>query len=249
MSKVSIVTINYNSFKALKKTICSLQLQKRDLFEFIIIDGKSNDINHYDYQKLIKFADIFVSEPDEGISDAWNKGIKLCSCNWILLLNSGDILEKDILEETDLLLKNSNLIYTFSSKIVNEEYNFIKLNNPNISKMPFGMYLPHNFTFIPISFYKKYGLYRNIKLSMDYEWFLRNFNKLKGSISSHPHLIIGSYPLGGRSDKNAISGFITNFKLQLKFLPKHYFISILINLFTLILKQLIFNLVRFKYEK
>ena len=249
MSKVSIVTINYNSFKALKKTICSLKLQNRDLFEFIIIDGNSNDIDDSDYQKLIEFADIFVSEPDEGISDAWNKGIRLCNCNWILLLNSGDILEKNILEKIDLLLNNSNLIYTFTSKIVNEEYNFIKLNTPNISKIPFGMYLPLNFTFIPICFYKKHGLYRNIQLSMDYEWFLRNYKEIKGSISCNPYLIIGSYPLGGRSDKNAISGFITNFKLQLKFLPKHYFIPILINLLILILKQLIFNLVRFKYGK
>ena len=249
MPRISIITINYNSFNALNKTINSLKKQDRKLFEFIIIDGNSNDINNSDYQKLFEFADIFLSEPDKGISDAWNKGIRLCNCNWILLLNSGDVLEKYILGKIDSLIKNTDLIYTFSSNIVNEEYEFIKLNKPSISKIPFGMYIPHNFTFIPISFYKKYGFYRNIPLSMDYEWFLRNYVEIKGSISSNPDLIIGSYPLGGRSDKNAINGFIANFKLQLKYLPKYYFISLFINLFTLISKQLIFNLVRFTYEK
>ena len=111
------------------------------------------------------------------------------------------------------------------------------------------MYLPHNFTFIPKSFYQKYGLYKNIQLSMDYEWVLRNYEKIKGAIESYPDLIIGSYPLGGRSDKNAISGFINNFKLQLKFLPKYYFIILVINLFTLISKQIIFNFLKFKHEK
>ena len=114
MPRISIITINYNSFNALNKTINSLIKQDRKLFEFILIDGKSNDIKNYDFRKLNEFADTFISEPDEGISHAWNKGIRLCNCNWILLLNSGDVLEKNVLRKIDSLLKNKDLIYTSS---------------------------------------------------------------------------------------------------------------------------------------
>ena len=99
MSKISIITINLNSFNALNQTISSLKLQDRNLFELIIIDGKSNDIDALEMNNLRRFADILISEKDNGIADAWNKGIKLSKNNWILILNSGDILEKDILRK------------------------------------------------------------------------------------------------------------------------------------------------------
>ena len=48
--------------------------------------------------------------------------------------------------------------------------------------IPFGMYIPHNFTFVPLKFYKKYGLYKNLSLSMDYHWVLRNYKNIKNNI-------------------------------------------------------------------
>lgn len=196
------------------------------------------------------FADILISEKDNGIADAWNKGIKLSKNNWILILNSGDILEKDILKKINSLLLNKNLIYTFSSKIVNKNYELIKLNIPNPKMLPYGMYIPHNFTFVPIEHYKKNGLYKNLPLSMDYEWFLRNYKFIRKKFSSNPDLIVGSFPLGGKSDVNAFLGFIFNLKFQLNYLSAIYIPFLLFNFILLNVKQLIFNLKRiYKNEK
>ena len=104
LSKISIVTINYNSLRALRKTIDSLKLQDRELFEFIIVDGKSDDIDEFEINAFSNFADKFIYESDQGIADAWNKGINLCNNKWVLLLNSGDILEKNILKKLILFL-------------------------------------------------------------------------------------------------------------------------------------------------
>jgi len=89
---LSIVTINYNNYSGLKVTMDSLLRQSDPNFEWIVVDGHSNDQS----MSLInlnkdKFSNIqFVSEPDDGIYHAMNKGIKLSRGSHLIFLNSGD---------------------------------------------------------------------------------------------------------------------------------------------------------------
>ena len=90
--KISIVTINYNNSIGLKKTIESVISQSYDDFDFVVIDGGSEDdskeiIKHY--QNKINY---WVSEKDKGIYHAMNKGIRACLGDFVLFLNSGDFL-------------------------------------------------------------------------------------------------------------------------------------------------------------
>ncbi|MCH5306813.1 MAG: glycosyltransferase [Prevotella sp.] len=93
--KVSIITICYNCQEDLEKTIISVISQTYSDKEYIIIDGGSTDgstevLKHYNDK-----IDILISEPDNGIYDALNKGVRLATGEWIICLNAGDIFTSE----------------------------------------------------------------------------------------------------------------------------------------------------------
>lgn len=92
MKKISIITVNYNDKIGLQRTIESVISQSSKNFEYIIIDGNSTDGS----QELIQYhkdsVDYWVSEPDTGIYNAMNKGIRAATGDYVLFLNSGDYL-------------------------------------------------------------------------------------------------------------------------------------------------------------
>lgn len=88
--KLSIITINFNNEKGLKKTLESVSIQTYKNFEFIIIDGGSTDnsVNIIkEYQPIITY---WLSEPDKGIYNAMNKGIAQAHGEYCIFMNSGD---------------------------------------------------------------------------------------------------------------------------------------------------------------
>lgn len=93
MVKISVVTVCYNAKNDIEDTIKSvLENKNRSYIEYIIVDGGSNDGTLdiiYKYQNDI---DVIISEPDRGVYDAMNKGIKASSGDWILNMNAGDVL-------------------------------------------------------------------------------------------------------------------------------------------------------------
>ncbi len=93
MKKISIITINYNNKTGLRKTIESVitQSQIRSI-EYVIIDGGSNDGSHSILEEFRQNIDVIISEPDNGIYNAMNKGIANSHCEYTLFLNSGDTL-------------------------------------------------------------------------------------------------------------------------------------------------------------
>ncbi|MDA7689389.1 glycosyltransferase [Candidatus Pelagibacter sp.] len=95
---ISIITVTLNSEKYLKETLKSIFNQKYKNYELIIIDGKSNDKTLNIIKKNIKKINLYKSEKDKGIYDAFNKGIKLASGDLIGIVNSDDILKPNALK-------------------------------------------------------------------------------------------------------------------------------------------------------
>lgn len=91
MVSISIVTINYNNAYGLKSTLKSIQEQGIDGLEVIVIDGGSNDGSQEIMREFDFLISEAVSEPDNGIYHAMNKGISLCNNEFVHLLNSGDV--------------------------------------------------------------------------------------------------------------------------------------------------------------
>ncbi|MGV3547381.1 MAG: glycosyltransferase, partial [Pedobacter sp.] len=91
MSKITIITVNFNNLKGLKKTAESVLSQTYKDFEFIIVDGGSRDGSKEYIEEISDNVTLWVSEPDSGIYNAMNKGIKMAKGDYICFLNSGDI--------------------------------------------------------------------------------------------------------------------------------------------------------------
>lgn len=90
--KISIITVCRNDLNGLQKTLASIRKQSFCDFEVVIIDGASNDGTQEYLRKLRMDNLIYVSEPDSGIYDAMNKGVRLASGSWYFFLNAGDLL-------------------------------------------------------------------------------------------------------------------------------------------------------------
>lgn len=103
--RISVITVVYNGFLVLESTILSVINQTHPLIEYIIIDGKSTDGTVDLIKKHSKYVNYWISEKDEGIYDAMNKGILKASGDFVFFLNAGDIFY-----DFDVLLNVSDQI-------------------------------------------------------------------------------------------------------------------------------------------
>ena len=173
---LSIITINYNDAFGLNKTMQSVEKQSWNKFEHVIIDGNSSDdslniINSFKYENLK-----FISEPDTGIYNAMNKGIKMASGKYLLFLNSGDFLENDsVLENVHHYLNDNYSI--LAGNIIFEEDSGRRLRE-HPEKITFsylvGNAISHPSTFIKSSLFNTYGNYdESLKIVSDWAFFLK----------------------------------------------------------------------------
>ena len=95
-SKISIITVNYNSGKDIARTFESIKSQKCKNFEYVVIDGNSNDLSADVIEQNKDIISKLIIEDDNGIYDAMNKGIRVSSGEWLLFLNSGDTLDSEV---------------------------------------------------------------------------------------------------------------------------------------------------------
>ena len=118
----SIVTVCFNSGRTIRRTIESVLAQNCEDYEYIIIDGKSSDDTMSiveSYESAFKGKLSFVSEPDKGIYDAFNKGVSRAKGDFIWIVNSDDYIESDALE----FLYNICMINSGKPIIYYKEYN------------------------------------------------------------------------------------------------------------------------------
>lgn len=133
----SIITPTFNCVEKLYTTVDSVLSQTYKFFEYIIIDGNSTD-GTVNFVRSIHNEHIkFQSEPDQGIYDAMNKGIKLATGRYLLFLGAGDRIYPDILEKIAQLLPadDESLVYgnvSWNDKIYDGEFNRLKLAHKNI---------------------------------------------------------------------------------------------------------------------
>ncbi|MBL1407804.1 glycosyltransferase family 2 protein [Sphingobacterium faecale] len=172
--KISIITINLNNRAGLEKTFKSISEQTYQDFEYIVIDGCSNDGS----RELIgnnTRINFWKSEKDSGVYDAMNKGIKEAKGEYLLFLNSGDFLnEITTIENVIPQLKNEDIIY--GNLIFAEKKGAVLYKYP--SKLTFNFLftasLGHPATFIKKELFEKYGYYdQHYKIIADWVFFTK----------------------------------------------------------------------------
>lgn len=176
----SIITVCFNSSKTIKNTFESVLNQSYNNFEYIIIDGNSTDgtidiIKEYENlfnKKGIKFT--WKSEPDNGIYDAMNKGIRLSTGVLIGILNSDDTFETNALFNINQsYIKNPNYdVYHGMLKYINNGVTtMIRGSNSNILEKNM---IEHPACFVKLQVYRMYGEFSlEYKFVSDYEFLLR----------------------------------------------------------------------------
>ena len=181
---LSIITINRNNAAGLQKTMQSVLIQTCTDVEYLVVDGASTDKSVDVIQGLAgQFRDRlkWISEPDKGIYNAMNKGIKMATGTFVEFLNSGDCLASaDVIERMyDALKKNhspsilyGNMLKDMSNGKVMRDKCFA---GQDISFL--GFYtgtLNHSPAFIRRDLFDKYGLYdETLKIVSDWKWYLQ----------------------------------------------------------------------------
>lgn len=174
--KISIITVCLNNKAGLKKTIESVIGQTYTNKEYIIIDGQSTDgsvdlIKSYDTQ-----IDYWISEKDQGIYDAMNKGIDKATGEYLLFLNSGDSLHNaNILFDIFSVQQTKDIIYGNIELIFKDGEGTIFSPTKKINALSFAMCpIKHQSSFIKKSVFQKYGKYdTSYKIAGDFEGWLR----------------------------------------------------------------------------
>lgn len=174
--KISIVTICYNSAQSLERTIQSVVSQEYANKEYVIVDGCSTDGTLKIIEKYREHIDILISEKDQGISDAFNKGILNSTGDVIVLINSDDELLPGALSavagrwspEVDVL--STNIIM----KDAETGYECREIPSTVFPLMPFFRHVAHQGAYISRHCYDCFGLYdTSVRWPMDLEYLMR----------------------------------------------------------------------------
>jgi len=175
--KLSIITINFNNAEGLKKTIESVIDQTYSDFEYIIVDGGSQDGSVEIIKKYEKHIKYWISESDNGIYNAMNKGLKAAKGEYCQFLNSGDCLvQKDVTErifseadDSSILIGNMIKIFPNGKKILDKGLGNTK---PSFFTFYKGT-LNHSPAYIRRNLFEKYGDYdETLKIVSDWKWYL-----------------------------------------------------------------------------
>ncbi len=177
----SIITVVRNNEVGILRTLKSIQNQDFRNFEHIIIDGASNDGTIDVIKMFTNEKQIVISEKDNGIYDAMNKGIHLAQGEYIAFLNSGDWYEYNALTlANNILFKNDNIdilhgLLAYYNNNLDLEFVLGESSNSIPNRM-----IQHPTCFVKANLYKEYLFDINYKSSSDYNTFIRFFlNKFK----------------------------------------------------------------------
>lgn len=177
--KISIITACYNAESTIEDCIRSMLHQTYTNHEHIIIDGNSSD-NTRIILKKYKRSLITLSEPDSGISDAMNKGIKMASGDYLLFIHADDqLLESNTLQliANDLINKNFPEILSYNILYGNAENSKELKPKGFIPWINIKNTIPHQGCICSCSVFDQIGFFdTNLKIAMDYDFFLRAYH-------------------------------------------------------------------------
>lgn len=204
MNKLSVITIAYNCAPDLETTITSVLIQTFKDVEYIIVDGGSKDGSIEVIKKYEKGISKWVSEPDKGIYDAMNKGLKMVSGEYVLFMNAGDkFYDTDSLSNVPFMKYSNADIFYGETLMVDESGKEMGLRTKrlphhlNWKHFKNGMVVCHQSIIVRTALAPLYNM--NYILSADVEWVLRCLKDSKQTVFTGT--IISRFLEGGVSKK------------------------------------------------
>lgn len=220
LTKITIVTITYNSEKTIERTIQSIVSQNYGNVEYWIIDGASKDHTIDIVEKYVqKYSFIkYSSEPDKGISDAFNKGIAKATGELIGLINSDDQLAEGALVAVDRTYSKTGADVIYGDTIVNDIENELRLlkHAGKPERLKYEMPFIHQSCFIRKNVYDQVGGYsENYKICMDYDMLARIFSQK--FVFAYTNNVLSIFQYGGTSCQHPIRTINEDMRIASKY--------------------------------
>lgn len=242
--KLSIITVCFNSQDTIEDTIQSVLSQTYHDIEYIIIDGNSTDRT---LEKIEAYKDKIskvISEPDNGIYDAMNKGIRLATGDVIAVLNSDDVYLNqtvavnmiNLITKDDLDAAYADLVYVDKGE-TNNIIRVWKAGNYKRGSFCYGWVPPHPTFFCRKNVFEKYGYFNSdFKIAADFELLLRFIEKNQIKVGYFPDVIVKMRTQGKsnvlrgilRGNQEILKSFGLN---DLKYSPLFFFYKPVIKIF------------------
>ena len=223
MTKISIITVVYNSEKYIRRTIESIVGQDYPAIEYIIIDGKSKDTTMQIVNEYRDRIAVVLSEPDKGLYDAMNKGLRLATGSYVLYINSGDTLSSPTLL-SDLFNNvpaDSDVIYG-DTQITDEDGNILhnRRHRPpeQLTWRDYkrGMLVCHQSFIAKRTLCDEYDT--NYRYAADFDWCLNIL--LKSRVVTNYGKDISLFMDGGQTKRTIVPGLKERYRIMCKYYGK-----------------------------
>jgi len=210
--KISVITPTFNSEKTIARNVESILNQSYKDFEHIIVDNLSSDKTLQIVNDLYKDSPSnlsIISEKDNGIAEAFNKGIMSATGNLITILNSDDYyFSDDVFEKIISAFKDKSILFTHGNILFVDEFYGTNIRKPLLCDLSQAMPYNHPTIFVRRELYKNIGLYvTNLKYAMDFDLICKiknrfnNLDSISVYIQGNPIVVMNA---GGTSWANEI---------------------------------------------
>ena len=218
--KLTVITIVYNNAADIERTMLSVLGQTYSNIEYVIVDGLSTDgtidiINKYK-EKVSKL----ISEKDEGIYDAMNKGLVAATGDYVLFMNSGDeFYSNDTVAKVFAIAEDADIYYGETEMINGKGESLGRRRHKAPEKFTwesfkYGMSVSHQAIYVKRSIAEPFD--RQYQLSADIDWILNAAKKAKTIVNTHQY--VAKYLVGGMSKKRHRQSLKERFDIM----KKHY---------------------------
>jgi glycosyltransferase involved in cell wall biosynthesis len=231
--KLSVITIVYNNVKDIERTMLSVLNQTYRNIEYIVIDGGSKDGTAEVIHKYKSRLAQFISEPDNGIYDAMNKGLALATGDYVLFMNSGDeIYAPETVTEVFETAASADIYYG-ETEMYNEQWESLGQRRHcapevfNWTSFRYGMSVGHQAIYVKRSLAQPYDL--KYKYSADIDWIIKAAKNASSIVNTH--MYVAKYLIGGMSKKKHFASLRERFRIFSKYyglipnLINHLFIA------------------------
>lgn len=226
---ISLITVCYNAAPLIHNTLQSAINQSYKNIELVIVDGGSKDDTVKEARKFQQYIGTLISEPDKGIYDAMNKGIKAAKGEWIYFLNAGDsFYDNEVLHDifVNRDLSGIDLIYS-KMQTVNEPtgVNYIAGEKASYRDFYFRYPLCHQATFTRKKAFGEIGLYdTSLRINADNKWQMAFFKEEEGK-ALFIDRIVAFYDIQGASYHKRMKGYREFLSYTRALLPFHIHIA------------------------